>query len=130
MSDFNDPRHHRIIGRLTTAAFSDATSAIFDVHGAVKTLAITVTLEAVAIAMFIIAKEKVAEMIDSSPANYWFYGGTVFFFNGFFFAFAVYTLLTNRWPQRNAGIYLWILSIAVGGLNLFVFYFLSVIAMG
>jgi hypothetical protein len=130
MSDTHEYQHNKVISRVASAAFSDATSAIFDTHSAVKTLAITVTLEAVAIAMFIIAKDKVAEMIDNSPDDFWFYGGAVFFFNGFFFAFAGYTLLANRWPQRRARIFLWILSFAVGALNLLVFFALSAMATG
>lgn len=130
MFDHHEHQQNRVIRRVAEAALSDATSGIMDTHSAVKTLAITVTLEAVAIAMFIIANEKVAELINSSPADFWFYGGAVFFLTGFFTAFAGYTLLANRWPQRNAGFFLWVLSFAVGALNLLLFFALSGMAAG
>ena len=130
MSDHNDYRHNRVIRRVASAAFSDATSSIIDTHAAVKVLAITVTLEAVAFAMFIMAKEKVAEMIENSGVDFWFYGGAVFFFNGFFIAFAIYTLIADRWPHRGARTYLWVLSIAAGALNVFVLFVLAAMATG
>ena len=125
MSDHYDPNHNRVIGHLTTAAFSDATTSFIDTHSAVKVLAITVTAEIVAFAMFIIANEKVAELVDEYGVDYWFYGSTFFFFNGFFVAFAVYRLIANKWPHRGVRVLIWLVSIVAGALNIAVFFGLS-----
>ena len=115
---------------MASAAFSDATSSIIDTHSAVKVLAITLTLQVVAIAMFVIAEEKVAELIENSGDDFWLYGGAVFFFNGFFIAFAVYRLIANRWPHRGMGIYIWLVSTAAGAINVLFLVALSAAAAG
>ena len=130
MSDHHDHRHNKVISRVGSAAFSDATNAIIDTHSAVKTLAITVTLEIVAVAMFTIAKDKVVELVENSGDDLWFYGGAVFFFNGFFIAFALYRLIADRWPHRGMQIFIWLISFAAGALNVLVLFALYSTATG
>ena len=107
-----------MIGRLTTAMFSDATGSIIDTHSAVKVLAIAITAEIVAAAMIVIAKDKVVELIQENGVNVLFYGAAFFFFNGFFIAFAIYRLLANKWPHRGGRILIWLVSVIAGAINI------------
>ena len=128
MSDFSDQRQNRMIGRFASAAFSDATSSIVDAHSAVKVLAITVTAEAVAFAMLLMASDKVFQLISENGVNVLFYGGAFFFFNGFFIAFALYRLAANKWPHRGVRFLIWIVSIFSGAVNVLIA--LAMLALG
>ena len=120
MSDHYDREQNRMIGQVASAAFTDATSSIIDTHSAVKVLAITLTAEIVALAMCQMARDKVLEFIQEEGVGVLFYGGAFFFLVGFFIAFAVYRLAGNRWPHRGVRVFIWLVSIVAGTINVLI----------
>lgn len=120
MSGHYDREQNRVIGQVASAAFSDATGSIIDTHSAVKVLAIAITAEIVALAMLQVAREKIFEFIQEEGADVLFYGSAFFFFNGFFIAFAIYRLAANKWPHRGGRVFIWLVSIGAGAINVLI----------
>ena len=120
MSDYSDRQHSRLIGRVAAAALSDATGSIIDTHSVIKALAITVTAEVVALAMLVIAQDKVVEFIQEEGSGVLIYGAIAFFFFGFFIGFSVYRLFANKWPHRGMHALIWLVSLVAGLFNIVV----------
>jgi len=132
MSLFNnnpDDDRDDVAGRVVSSAFSDITESIIDTHSAVKVLAITVTAEFGAFAMFYVSKAKVIEYLSDSENDIWIYGGIAVFLIGFLTAFAAYRLIANKWPHQSARAMIWLASFAVGLLNLGLFFALITFQM-
>ena len=129
MSDFNDDQE-RVVGEVTSSAFSNITDSIIDVHSAVKVLAITVTAEIVAFAMYYVSKDKVLEFLaDESNGDFWIYASIAVFLIGFLAAFSIYRLISKKWRHYGAHIFIWFVSFAAGGFNVLLFFFLTAFEM-
>jgi hypothetical protein len=125
VSDFNDDQD-RLVGRVARSAFANLTDSIIDVHSAVKVLAVTVTAEIVAFAMYYVSKDKVLEfMSDERNGSFWLYASIAIFLIGFLTAFSIYRLISNKWRHAGAHIYFWLVSFAAGASNLLLFFGLT-----
>jgi hypothetical protein len=118
----NDATEEDVAVRVAASAFSNITDSIVDTHSAIKVLAITVTAELGAFAMFYVSKDKVVESLAESDLEVWLYGGLVVFVIGFLTAFAAYRLVANKWPHRRFRLYIWPVSICAGILNVLLFF--------
>ena len=129
MSDFNNDQD-RVVGQVASSAFREITDSIIDVHSAVKVLAITVTAEVVAFAMYYVSKDKVLEFLeDEQNGSFWLYASIAIFLIGFLSAFSIYRLAANKWRHTGSHIYIWLVSIAVGTFNVLLFFFLTAFEM-
>ena len=117
--EYDDPA-----GAVAASAFSEITDSIIDTHSAIKVLAITVTAQIGTFLMFYVSKDKVIEFLEDAENDVWIYGSIIIFVIGFLTAFAVYRLVANKWHHRNSGIYIWLVSIAAGVLNIAIYYML------
>jgi hypothetical protein len=117
--EYDDPA-----GAVATSAFSEITDSIIDTHSAIKVLAITVTAQIGTFLMFYVSKDKVIEFLADSETDVWIYSSIVIFVIGFLTAFAVYRLVANKWPHHGSGIFIWLVSIAAGFLNIGFFFML------
>lgn len=116
----------RVVGEVARSAFANVTDSIIDVHSAVKVLSITVTAELVAFAMYYVSKDKVLEFLaDPENDGVWLYGAIGVFVVGFLTAFAIYRLIANKWHHRGSHIFIWLVSIAAGILNVLLFFALT-----
>ncbi len=120
-NDKIDEKYDDPASAVATSAFSDITDSIIDTHSAVKVLAITVTAQIGALLMFYVSKDKVLEFLEDSENDVWIYGSIVIFVIGFLTAFAVYRLAANKWHHQNSAIFIWLVSIAAGLLNIAIF---------
>jgi len=120
--DLYGERQVEIERRVISSSFSELTDSIIDTHSAVKVLAVTVTAEIGAFAMFYVAKDKVLNSLSESDVDIWVYGGVAVFLIGFLTAFAAYRLIANKWPHQSAFVMIWLASLAAGLLNLGLFY--------
>ena len=114
----------QVAREVTSSAFSNLTDSILDTHSAVKVLAVTVTAEIVAFAMFYVSKDKVQEFLADSESSVLAYGSVAVFLIGFLTAFAVYRLIERKLPRTVPKITIWLVSIAAGIANLGLFFFL------
>ena len=129
MSDFNH-NQDRVVGQVASSAFAEITDSIMDVHSAVKVLAITVTAEIVAFAMYYVSKDKVLEFLaDERNGNFWLYASIAVFLIGFLTAFAIYRLAANKWRHHGSHIFLWLVSIAAGVMNVLLFFGLTTLEL-
>ena len=129
MSDFNH-NQDRVVGQVASSAFHTITDSIIDVHSAVKVLAITVTAEIVAFAMYYVSKDKVLEFLaDEQNGSFWLYASIAIFLIGFLTAFSIYRLISNKWRHRGSHIYIWLVSIAAGVFNVLLFFALTTLEM-
>lgn len=124
MSDPAERERDRLIGRVVASSFSNITDSIIDTHSALKVAAITLTAEFGVLAMFVIAREKLVESLSEMGDDFWAYGSVAVFANGFLIAFAMYRLFAERWRYAWAHIVIWIISVAAGVFNLFLFFVL------
>ena len=125
MSDFNNDQN-RVVGQVASSAFSNLTDSIIDVHSAVKVLAVTVTAELVAFAMYYVSKDKVQDFLDDpNNGNFWFYAAMGVFLIGFLTAFSIYRLAANKWRHNLWHIYIWPVSITAGVSNVLLFFALT-----
>ena len=129
MSDFNYDQN-RVVGQVSSSAFANITDSIIDVHSAVKILAITVTAEIVAFAMYYVSKDKVLEFLaDERNGDFWLYASVAVFLIGFLTAFSIYRLISNKWRHQGAHIFIWLVSFAAGAFNVLLFFFLTAFEM-
>lgn len=113
----------RVVRQVSRSAFANITDSIIDTHSAVKVLAITVTAELVAFAMYYVSKDKVLEFLaDPENDGFWLYGAIGVFVIGFLTAFAIYRLVANKWHHHGSHIFIWFVSIAAGILNVLLFF--------
>ena len=112
----------RMVREVAQTAFYDVTDSIIDAHTAVKVLALTFAAEAGGIAMTIIAKDKVKAALADSEGDAWIYAGAAVFLVGFLFVFAIYKLAARKWPHPGAAVFLWLVPIAAGALNVLLFF--------
>ena len=116
----------RVLAEVASSAFKAATESIIDIHSAVKVLAITVTTELVAFAMYYVSKDKVLDFLDDpNNGDFWLYASIGVFLIGFFTAFAIYRLIANKWRHSGAHFYIWLVSISAGVLNFLLFFALT-----
>jgi len=116
----------RVVGEVARSAFANITDSIIDVHSAVKVLSITITAELVAFAMYFVSKDKVLEFLaDPENEGFWLYGAIGVFVIGFLTAFAIYRLIANKWHHHGSHIFIWLVSIAAGILNVLLFFALT-----
>ncbi|HEV8591070.1 MAG TPA: hypothetical protein VGQ55_03135 [Pyrinomonadaceae bacterium] len=110
--------------QVASSAFTSVTDSIIDTHSAIKVLAITVTAEIVAFAMFYFSKDKVLDFLAESGNNVWIYGSIGVFLIGFLTVFAAVQLVAGKFPGRVTKYTVWIVSIAAGLANIALFYVL------
>ena len=118
-----------VVGEVATSAFFNITDSIIDTHTAIKVLAITVTAELGAFAMFYVSKDKVNDFLAESESNVWVYGSAIIFLIGFLTAFAIYRLVANKWRHYGSHVFIWLVSIAAGVLNVLLFFALITFEM-
>ena len=109
---------------VASSAFTNLTDSIIDTHSAVKVLAVTVTAEVVAFAMFYVSKDKVQDFLADSDSGVWAYGSIAIFLIGFLTAFAIYRLIADKLPSSLPAFSIWLVSIAAGIANLCLFFLL------
>ena len=115
---------------MASSAFANLTDSIIDVHSAVKVLAVTITAEIVAFAMYYVSKDKVLEFLaDERNDNFWLYASIAVFLIGFLTAFSIYRLVSNKWRHHGSHIFIWLVSIAAGAFNVLLFFFLTAFEM-
>ena len=107
--------------RLVTSVSSSVLDSIVDTQSAMKILAVTVTTEFVAIAMFYVSKDKVQEFLADSDNNAAIYGSIGIFLIGFLTAFAAYRMIGDSLPYSIPKFTVWPVSIAAGIANLALF---------
>ena len=130
MNNDEPETQEELVAHVATSAFSNITDSIIDAHSAIKVLAVTVTAEIGAFAMFYVSKDKVTEFLaESENDNFWIYGSLVIFAIGFLTAFAIYRLVANKWPHATAHLMIWIVSISAGLLNVLLFFALTTFEM-
>ena len=112
----------QVVREVTSSAFSTLTDSIMDTHSAVKVLAVTVTAEIVAFAMFYVSKDKVQESLADPDSGLLPYGSIAVFLIGFLTAFSAYRLIERRLPRGLWAITIWLVSIAAGIANLALFF--------
>jgi len=105
--------------------FRTLTDSIIDTHSAIKVLALTVTAEFVAFAMFYVSKDKVQDFLAESSSNAWAYGSIAIFLIGFLTAFAGFRLVASNFPRRLSAYMIWPIAIAAGVANLALFFLLT-----
>ena len=129
MSDLNYDQR-RLVGRVTSSAFRNVTDSIIDAHSAIKVLAITITAEFGAFAMYYVSKDKVLDFLaDERNDSFWIYASIGVYLIGFLTAFSIYRLAANKWPHQSAHIYTWLVSITAGVLNVLLFFALTAFEM-
>lgn len=126
MNDHHYEKYDDIAATAASTPFADLTESIIDTHSAVKVLAVTVTAEIVAFAMYYVSKDKVLEFLaDPQNGAFWVYASIGVFLIGFLTAFSIYRLAAKKWPHYGAGIFIWLASFAAGACNVFLFYVLT-----
>ena len=110
--------------RVASSAFRTLTNSIIDTHSAIKVLAVTITAEFAAFAMFYVSKDKVQDFLADSSSNAWVYGAIAIFLIGFLTAFAGFRLIASNFPRRLAPYMIWPIAIAAGVVNLALFFLL------
>src|SRR4051794_4898518 len=109
--------------KVASSAFTAITDSIIDTQSAIKVLAITVTAEIGAFAMFYVSKDKVIEFLEKED-GFWIYGAIGVFLVGFLTAFAAFRLLPRRFPHPFFAFTIWIVSITAGLANIGLFFLL------
>jgi hypothetical protein len=113
---------------VASTAFYAITDSIIDTHSAIKVLAITVTTEIGALAMFYVSKEKVLDFLEKEE-GFWIYGAIGVFLVGFLTAFAAFRLLPSGFRRRFFRYAVWAVSIAAGLANIALFFMLLTFRM-
>ena len=115
----------RVVREVVSSASSSVLDSIVDTHSAIKILAITVTAELVAFAMFYVSKDKVQESLADPDSGLLTYGLIGVFVIGFLTVFAIYRLIERKLPRSVPRIMIWPVSIAAGIANLALFFMLG-----
>ena len=114
----------RMVREVVSSASTSILDSIIDTHSAIKILAVTVTAEFVALAMFYVSKDKVQDFLAESEGDALIYGSVAVFVIGFLTAFAAYRLIEGKLRQLFPKITIWLISIAAGVANLLLFFLL------
>ena len=115
----------RVMREVVSTASSSVLDSIIDAHSAIKILAITVTAELVAFAMFYVSKDKVQESLDDPDSGLLVYGSVACFIIGFLTAFAAYRIIERKLPRSVPKITIWLVSTIAGIANLALFFMLA-----
>jgi hypothetical protein len=110
------------------SAFKAVTDSIVDTQSAIKVLAITVTAELGAFAMFYFGKNEIYKFLESGD-NVWVYAAIGTFLLGFLTAFAGLRLVPYRFRRRLLTYTVWGISVASGLANIALFYVLLTLRM-
>ena len=132
MSDFDNDQDYaqrKLVSRVVGSAFSNITDSIIDTHSAITVLSITVTAEIGGFVMLYFAKDQVNRSLAASVSDVWIYAALAIFTIGFLTSFAFYRLIADKWPHASAGLFIWLVSIIAGFLNILLFYALITFGM-
>ena len=76
------------------------------------------------------SKDKVLKFLTGERnGNFWLYASVAVLLIGFLTAFSIYRLAANKWRHNGSHIFIRLVSIAVGALNVLLFFALTAFEM-